>query len=254
MSANTLRALVLTGDGINCEVETAEALRLAGFEPEIRHLNDLIREKLTLDALSLGYAVLALPGGFSFGDDLESGKVLALKIRHGLSWDLHEYADRGGLVIGICNGFQALIKMGTFGKDVSITHNAQGRFVNTWVRATPQRSRSLWLKGAGTMELPARHGEGRIVFPVKNRASVLSKLERQGMICLRYEGDPNGSEERIAGLCDPTGRILGLMPHPEAAVRGTAHPSWTGQPDGAGARGDGMQVFENAARAAREAR
>ncbi|HTL13373.1 MAG TPA: phosphoribosylformylglycinamidine synthase subunit PurQ [Bdellovibrionota bacterium] len=249
-----MKALVLTGDGINCEGETAEAFRLAGFEADVRHLNDLIRDRVKLDTLSSTYATLALPGGFSFGDDLESGKVLALKIRHGLGWDLHQYVDRGGLVIGICNGFQALIKMGIFGRDVSITHNAQGHFINTWVRATPQRSRCLWLRGAGTMDVPIRHGEGRLVFPAKNRASVLSKMERQGMICLKYEGDPNGSEERIAGLCDPTGRIFGLMPHPEAAVRGTAHPSWTGQPDVAGSRGDGMLVFENAARVARESK
>src|SRR5688572_27438325 len=112
-----LRALVITGDGINCEVETAGAFKLAGFEVDIRHLNDLIADKFNLDRLSSEYSVLALPGGFSFGDDLESGKVLALKIRHGLGWDLHQYADRGGLVLGVCNGFQALIKMGVFGRD-----------------------------------------------------------------------------------------------------------------------------------------
>ena len=137
---------------------------LAGFEAEIRHLNDLIAEHVGQDQLSKRYAALALPGGFSFGDDLTSGKVLALKIQHKLQWDLPTYADRGGLVIGICNGFQALIRMGVFGKDISITHNAHGKFVDTWVKAAPNGSRCLWLKGLGTMDLPIRHGEGRIVI------------------------------------------------------------------------------------------
>jgi phosphoribosylformylglycinamidine synthase len=109
-------ALVLTGDGINCERETAQAFERVGVRAEIRHLNDLIAEGLTLDSLSGRHSVVALPGGFSFGDDLGSGRVLALKIAHGLKWDLNLYAERGGLVIGICNGFQALIRLGVFGR------------------------------------------------------------------------------------------------------------------------------------------
>ena len=240
-------ALVLTGDGINCEAETAEALRLAGFRADVRHLNDLIAEGFGLDRLSSKYRVLALPGGFSFGDDLSSGKVLALKIRYALGWDLHAFAARGGLVLGVCNGFQALIRLGVFGKDVSITHNRQGKFINTWVAVEPVGSRCVWLKGLGTMDLPIRHGEGRIVLNCSNRSEALGKLERQGMICLRYDGvDPNGSEERISGLCDPSGRIFGLMPHPEAYVRWTAHPDWTSDPDRAGSPGAGLRIFENA--------
>lgn len=240
------RALVLTGDGINCEQETAQAFRMAGFAPEIKHLNDAVAERITLDEFSSRYSVLALPGGFSFGDDLTSGKVLALKIRHKLGWDLPSYAQRGGLVIGICNGFQALIRLETFGKDLSITHNVQGKFIDTWVKCTPAGSQCVWLKGVGTLDLPIRHGEGRIVFAPTRKAEVLGKMERQGMTCLRYDGDPNGSEERLAGLCDPTGRILGLMPHPEAFVRWTSHPEWTSQPGRASAPGQGLALFENA--------
>jgi phosphoribosylformylglycinamidine synthase subunit PurQ / glutaminase len=240
------RALVLTGDGINCEVETAQALRIAGFEAEIRHLNDLISEALSLDYLSRRYSVLALPGGFSFGDDLTSGKVLALKIQHRLKWELPLYADRGGLVIGACNGFQALIRMGVFGKDLSITHNSHGKFINTWVKTTPSGTRCIWLKGVGTLDLPIRHGEGRIVFAPTRKVELLSKMEKAGMTCLRYDGDPNGSEERLAGLCDQTGRIFGLMPHPEAFVRWTAHPEWTAQPGRANSPGQGLAIFENA--------
>lgn len=246
MTAQTPRALILTGDGINCEQETALAFRTAKFDAEIRHLNDVIADRLSLDELSSRYSALALPGGFSFGDDLFSGKVLALKIQHGLGWDLSTFASRGGIVIGICNGFQALIRMGTFGKDVSITHNAQGKFTNHWVKITPSGSRCIWLKGLGTLDLPIRHGEGRLIVASSRRNETVDKMERQGMICLRYEGDPNGSEDRIAGLCDPSGRIFGLMPHPEAFIRWTAHPEWTLQPARASAPGQGLGIFENA--------
>ena len=245
----TKKALVITGDGINCERETAQAFTLAGFEAKIRHLNDLIAEKFSLDDLSRQYQALALPGGFSFGDDLTSGKVLALKIRHGLNWDLGQYASRGGLVIGICNGFQALIRMEVFGGDLSITHNAGGKFVDTWVRVTPTSTQSVWLKGLGSFDLPIRHGEGRLVFSPSRRSEMIEKMGRAGMLALKYEGDPNGSESQLAGLADPTGRILGLMPHPEAFVRWTAHPEWTAQPGRASSPGQGLALFENAFRA-----
>ena len=244
--------LVITGDGINCETETAQAFRLAGFEAEIRHLNDLIAERMQLDYLSKRYHALALPGGFSFGDDLTSGKVLALKIQHKLAWDLSVFAERGGLVIGICNGFQALIRLGVFGKDVSITHNSQGKFINQWIKAGPVGNKCAWLKGVGTLDLPMRHGEGRIVISPARRTEVLGKMDRMGMTCFKYEGDanssPNGSESGLAGLCDMSGRIFGLMPHPEAFVRWTAHPEWTAQPGRATAPGQGLLVFENAFR------
>lgn len=231
------KALVITGDGINCESETAQALRLAGFEAQIRHLNDLIAERMSLDELSKQYSTLALPGGFSFGDDLTSGKVLALKMQHLLRWNLASFAERGGLVIGICNGFQALIRMGAFGKDVSITNNSHGKFLDMWTKVSPTSHRCVWLKGLGMMDVPVRHGEGRIVFNPARRSEVLSKMERQGMLCLRYEEDHNGSEELLAGLCDQTGRIFGLMPHPEAFVRWTSHPEWTLQPGRANSPG-----------------
>lgn len=240
------KVLVLTGDGINCEAETAQAFRMVGFTAEIRHLNDVISERMGLEDLSRRYSTLALPGGFSFGDDLTSGKVLALKLSHKLGWDLGTYASRGGLVIGICNGFQALIRMGLFGKEVSITSNSHGKFVNTWVKTTPKGSQCVWLKGLGTLDLPIRHGEGRVVIAPTRKAEVLGKMQRFGMDCLQYEGDPNGSDERLAGLCDLTGRVFGLMPHPEAYVRWTSHPEWTQQPGRASAPGQGLSVFENA--------
>lgn len=240
------RALVITGDGINCERETANAFRLAGFDPEIRHLNDLISERITIDHLSSRYAVLALPGGFSFGDDLTSGRVLALKIQRGLAWDLTVFIARGGLVIGICNGFQALVRMGVFGKDISITHNSDGKFVDTWVKVSPVGTKCVWLRGLGSMDLPIRHGEGRLVIAPSRRKEMLAKMERQGMMCMRYDGDPNGSEQQLAGLCDSSGRIFGLMPHPEAFIRWTSHPEWTLAAARASAPGQGLALFENA--------
>lgn len=243
----------MTGDGINCERETAEALRLAGFETVIRNLNDLILEAMTSDQLALEYSVLALPGGFSFGDDLASGKVLALKIRHGLRWDLPQYAQKGGLVLGSCNGFQALIRLGVFGKNLSITQNASGKFIDTWARVAVFGKKCAWLRGVGVMDLPIRHGEGRIIFEPNSRDETLSKMERQGQLCLRYENNPNGSDDALAGLCDTTGRILGLMPHPEAFTRWTSHPDWTSQPNRAGAPGDGLPVFESAFKEAKSA-
>jgi phosphoribosylformylglycinamidine (FGAM) synthase-like amidotransferase family enzyme len=246
MSAKKPRALIVTGDGINCESETAQALRIAGFDADIRHLNDLIADRMKLDQLSMQYSVLALPGGFSFGDDISSGKVLALKLEHGLRWDLCSFASRGGLVLGICNGFQALIRMGVFGKDVSITHNVQGKFLNTWTRVLPSGTKCVWLRGIGSLDLPIRHGEGRLLFASMRKAEVLGKMERHGMLCLRYEENPNGSDEGLAGLCDTTGRILGMMPHPEAFVRWTAHPEWTMVPARATAPGQALAIFENA--------
>jgi phosphoribosylformylglycinamidine synthase len=254
MSTHKPNALVVTGDGINCETETAQAFRLAGFDAEIRHLNDLIRDRMSLDELSRKHQAIAFPGGFSFGDDLSSGKVLALKIQHGLGWDLNAYAARGGLVIGICNGFQALIRLGIFGKDLSITSNDSGKFINQWIKVTPSSQACVWLKGLGTIDLPIRHGEGRIVFGQTRKKEVVDKMERLGMTCLRYEGDPNGSESKLAGLCDATGRIFGLMPHPEAFVRWTAHPEWTLTPARATAPGQGLAIFENAYQEASRAR
>jgi phosphoribosylformylglycinamidine synthase len=240
------RALILSGEGIGGDLETAEAFRLAKFQVEIRHLNDLIQERMNLDELSRRYSVVGFPGGFSFGDDIAPGRLLALKVTYQLGWDLPSYAARGGLVVGIGNGFQALIRMGTFGKDLSITHNIQGKFINAWTKVTPMGSRCIWLKGIGTLDLPIRHGHGRVVIGASRRVETLEKMERTGMTCLRYEENVIGSEESLAGLCDPTGRIFGLMPHPEAYVRGTAHPDWTAHRGRAAAPGLGLALFENA--------
>jgi phosphoribosylformylglycinamidine synthase subunit PurQ / glutaminase len=235
-------AWILTGDGINCEVETAEACERAGFNPTIFHLSELIRSPRTLDACSL----LVIPGGFSFGDELGSGRVLALKIKHQLGWDLAHFAEVGGLVLGICNGFQTLVALGLFGENIALAANEEGRFRNEWVRlesGPKSETQSLFLKGIDVLELPIRHGEGRLLFG-ENRKD-------KNHTALRYTKNPNGSTDNIAGLSDSTGRIFGLMPHPEAFQRLSQHPGFFrtgGDPLEAGA---GLQIFKNAFDSAR---
>ena len=246
MNASKPRTLILAGEGIHCEQETALAFRMAGFEAEIRHLNDLITERMTLDELSRSYQAFAIPGGASFSHDLLSGKVLALKLSHKLGWNLDVFAERGGVVIGISNGFQVLVRMGVFGRDLSIAPNSDGRFVDTWIKATPNGNRCIWLKGLGTLDLPVRHSEGQVIISASRRTEIVGKMERHGMMCLRYEGDTFQSEERLAGICDFSGRIFGLMPQPETFLRWTSHPEWTSQTGRATSPGQGLALFENA--------
>jgi len=242
----TPKALVLAGDGLGGFRETALAFRLARFEVDIVAVGELLREKLPLDQLCARYQALAIPGGASFGDHLGAGKVLSIRLKHGLHWDLTQFAARGGVVLGIGNGFQALVRLGAFARDLSITHNAPGGVVNEWTRLVPVGSRCVWTRGMGSLDLPVRHAEGRVVLARGSRLEVWARMERLGMACLRYEADINGSEERIAGICDPSGRIFGLMPHPENFVRWTQHPEWTLQPARSSAPGQGLMIFENA--------
>jgi phosphoribosylformylglycinamidine (FGAM) synthase-like amidotransferase family enzyme len=228
------RALIITGDGINCENETAYACRIAGFESTTRHINDLISEKMSQEDLERNFDLLVFPGGFSFGDELGSGRVLALKIIHGLKWDLLRFSEARKLVLGICNGFQALIQMKVFGHDISITHNQSGRFINTWVKLDAMPIHGPWLKQIQSIELPNRHGEGRLV----TRESGISSENRQP--ALKYLQDINGSLDQTAGLASLNGRILGLMPHPEAFVRLSQHPGQNTQSV------LGLKLFQNA--------
>jgi phosphoribosylformylglycinamidine (FGAM) synthase-like amidotransferase family enzyme len=233
-----MKVLVLAGDGLNCEVETARACREVGLEPEIRAINDLIAEGVTQEMLGARYGALLIPGGFSFGDEWDSGRILALKIRSQLKWDLVDFARRGGFVLGVCNGFQCLIRLGVFGQNVSITHNSSGRFLNRWVKLEVHQGEG-WLAGIRELELPIRHGEGRLV----ESASGL-----EGRVALRYTEDVNGSMEQAAGLTSVHGRILGMMPHPEAAFYRFHHPEWTQDRARAFERGPGSALFENLAK------
>ncbi len=246
------KALVLAGYGFNADAELAEALRLAGAAPERLHLADL-----AADPSLLGKArILAFPGGFSFGDHLGSGQVVALLCRRTLRPALERFVADGGLVIGVCNGFQALVRMGIlpnrdgrWGREVSLIQNESGRFVDAWYPvAFEGKGRCAWTKGLSGRLLPVRHGEGRFVA---RDAAALDAIEAEGLVAARYSSgeNPNGSERAIAGICDPSGRVFGLMPHPEAFLVRENHPSRRHP-----SRDDpGIDLFENGVRAARDA-
>jgi phosphoribosylformylglycinamidine synthase len=226
------RAIVLSGDGINCSNETAFALEQAGFEAVISHTSELLAKPKQL----LKSELLALPGGFSFGDEIASGKVLAVKIRHRMLEVLHSYIEKGNLVLGICNGFQTLVQLGLLPSSeegsesiVSLTHNSGGRFINRWVEMTvnadsASKTSSPFFKGLDKISLPIRHGEGRIqVRPDAKDEAVAIVNERAA---LNYDEDVNGSFEKIAALTNGKGNVLGLMPHPEAYIRHSQHPAF----------------------------
>ncbi len=256
------KVLVLTGYGINCDLETQHAFNVAGGHADRIHLTDLLDGSVKLS----DFHILALPGGFSFGDDIASGKVLANMIEYNLGGQLQEFIEAGKLVIGICNGFQVMVKMGLLPafdgdysmQDVTLTFNDSGRFEDRWVHLeSGKNSKCVFTKGIKRIYLPVRHGEGK--FVVKN-PQVLTRLKTEGHIVFRYsdsEGrfagyphNPNGSVENIAGICDATGRVFGMMPHPEAFQHRTNHPAWTREelPE----EGAGMAIFRNAVEYAKE--
>jgi phosphoribosylformylglycinamidine synthase subunit PurQ / glutaminase len=249
---------VITGYGINADEELAVAFERAGARARRVHVRDLMDEP----ALLSSFAILAFPGGFSFGDHLGSGKVFATLFRRSLGSALPAFVRGGGLVIGICNGFQVLVKAGLLpdragqgAQEVSLVHNLSGRFEDRWVRVRfEQDSRCVWTRGLGEMDAPVRHGEGRFVA---GSARALAALGGEGLVAARYvtagggepayPEDPNGSDGHIAGICDPTGRVFGLMPHPEAFLHPENHPTWT---SGGTRSGDGLRLFVNGVRAA----
>lgn len=245
------KAIILGGYGFNADAELAEAFRLAGASAERLHVADLVADPERLG----GARILAFPGGFSFGDHLGSGQVLALLCRRTIRPAIERFVSEGGLVIGICNGFQALVRMGilpnrdgAWGREASLIHNESGRFVDGWFPVAFEKgSRCVWTKGLEGRSLPVRHGEGR--FVARDEAE-LDAIEREGLVAVRYSGEnPNGSERAIAGICDPSGRVFGLMPHPEAFLYREGHP------DRRRFSRDqsGVELLENGVRAAREA-
>jgi phosphoribosylformylglycinamidine synthase subunit PurQ / glutaminase len=198
-------ALILSGEGINCERETARAFESAGGVTKILHVRDLCEKPLEL----LEHHIFALPGGFSYGDEIASGQVLALRLKAVLRDVWQPFLQQGGLVIGICNGFQVLTKLGVFG-DLTLVHNRQQQFIDQWERLRVEPTPCFWTTGLVGAELamPIRHGEGRLW--VGEGTTVNSVLS--------YQRDVNGSWNNCAGITDETGQILGLMPHPEAAL------------------------------------
>ncbi len=238
------RALVLAGFGINCQEETAAAWNMAGAQARVVHMNDLLQGHVSLR----DFQVFTLPGGFSFGDDLGSGKVLANKFRFQrmpsggtLESELRFHVERGGYVLGICNGFQALVKMGLLpglepgGQQATLTHNLSGRFEDRWVHCkVDPATHSPFLRGLDMLHLPVRHAEGRLLLRDEStRRAVLEQhlccmeyCDAGGVSTRTYPANPNGSQLNCAALCDPSGRILGMMPHPEAFLSLYNHPDW----------------------------
>ncbi|MCO5141792.1 MAG: phosphoribosylformylglycinamidine synthase subunit PurQ [Oligoflexia bacterium] len=251
------KILVLAGDGINCERETAQAFQLAKGEPKIIHINDLLENPSQME----NFQILALPGGFSFGDDLGSGQILALKMAKILAEDLRKFVDQKKPIIGICNGFQALTKLGLLpnpfsARQVSLARNTNGAFIDRWVDLeVEETSQCIWTKSLkvdnAKLALPIRHGEGRLVFVRGEEESIHRDLTAKGQVVLRYTHDVNGSYGRIAGICDPSGLIFGLMPHPEAAISTLLYPTKATK-QGAIDDGLGLKFFHDAIKFVRE--
>jgi phosphoribosylformylglycinamidine synthase len=263
------RALILHANGINRDLEAAQALAKAGALPEILHLNQLRRENLRWDT----YQILCIPGGFSYADALGGGKLMALELNEYFAGEVGDFVNSGKPVIGICNGFQALVKAGILpggptprGKkaaaeksvSATLTFNEEGRFECRWVYLQPSSEKCVWTRGLKEMiYCPVAHGEGRFLL---GDPKALRTLEREDRVALRYSFEdgspaggthpenPNGSLGDAAGVCNPSGNVLGLMPHPEDHIHDWQHPRRS--------RGEsgrlGLRLFENGVRYAAE--
>ncbi len=254
--------LILTGYGVNCEAESRHAWELAGGEPHLVHLNDFLAEPKMLN----NYKVLMFIGGFSFGDHMGSGLVMAIRLKHKVRDYLQKFIEDGNLILGICNGFQVMVKMGLlpglngeyFTQKVTLTHNDCGFFQNFWVGiAFNPKSPCVFTRNINILPLPIRHGEGKFFTA---DLDVLNEIEKKHLAVCRYidlrtaqptmlfPDNPNGSQNAIAGICDPTGRIFGMMPHPEAYLFPENHPNWQMQKfDGTlPPVGAGVLIFRNA--------
>lgn len=254
------KCLVLSGFGLNSEAELAHAFSLAGADAQIVHFSDISSGKARLS----NYQIFAIPGGWSFADELGAGRVLASKLRGEFRRQFEEFAASGKPIIGICNGFQVLVKLGAlpnaaaaFQQEVTLTQNASGKFEDRWVRLSPQKSVCKYLEGVPFINCPVRHGEGRLVVRDEKE---LAALERKGLVVLKYSDEkgntdvpyplnPNGSPRGIAGICDPTGKIFALMPHPEVAVRRECFPRFT---SGISYEKNSLRFFQNIVKAAQE--
>ena len=259
------RVFILRAPGTNCDQETAFAFQTAGGRPEVVHLNRLLENP----QLAESFQILAIPGGFSYGDDISAGRIFGNQMRHHLRECLEQFKAAGKLIIGICNGVQILVKSGVLLPDradepiATLTLNESGKFEDRWVQLRVASDKCVFLRGIERMYLPVAHAEGK--FVTRDEAT-LRRLEAAGQLVLRYAhepteppthrppttdgpvpypANPNGAQLDVAGLCDETGRVFGLMPHPERHIDPTQHPRWTRERH---ERGDGLAVFENAVR------
>jgi phosphoribosylformylglycinamidine synthase I len=260
MPTTNPHVIVLRAPGTNCDKETSFAFERAGATVRSVH----VRELLSSPAILNEQQILCLPGGFSYGDDIASGRILGNQLRERLADALFGFRDAGRLILGICNGFQVLMKTGLLdiddadGPQATLAWNDSGRYEARWVRLAVRPSDCVFLSGLDKVDMPVAHAEGK--FLVRDQ-QVLDELESAGRLVLRYmntdsptavtltpitpyPANPNGASADIAGICDTTGRVLGLMPHPERFIEPHQHPQWTRRPEIA--TGDGLRVFKNA--------
>lgn len=252
------KTLILRTAGTNCDKETAHAFELAGATCDFVHINRIIENKAILD----DYAIAAFPGGFSYGDDIAAGRILAGQIVNHLQDAMTRFLAAGKPVIGICNGFQVLVKTqllpgliaGRSGQTCTLTNNDCGHFVDRWVHLASKSQKCIWTNGLAPFELPIAHGEGKFVPGDQSVREALWQNQQVALVYARPDGavaggadpfNPNGSVDDIAGVCDSSGLVLGLMPHPERFVDATQHYAWTrrGHLDRPGA---GLALFQNA--------
>lgn len=247
-----VKTLVLRADGTNCNEETAYAFRLCGSDVTTAHINELISGTKSLS----DYQILAVPGGFAHGDDVASGRILANIIRYRLSSDFAGFIDSGKLVIGICNGFQAIVKAGLlpafsgFGRqEATLAANDGGYFMDKWVHLKHvNKGKCIFTRGMkNEIFVPVNHGEGKFIAP----SNVISRLEGNDQVVFTYDENPNGSMHSIAGICNTEGNVFGLMPHPEKFVSKYTHPYWT-RMKSLPEEGDGLAIFRNAVKYAKK--
>ncbi len=261
------RVLIITGLGLNCEAEMEAAFSMAGAVPERVHLLDMLDGAAPRKLAD--YPILAFIGGFAFGDHLGAGSVFANKIRWRLYDDLLAFIAKGGIALGVCNGFQTMVRLGLLpGLDgdfrtprATLAPNERPGYRDAWVTlGFDPASPCVWTRGLSTMALPSRHGEGRFLA----QPEVAARIEREHLVVVRYLGpegeptqkwpsNPNGSPNAVAGICDPSGRLFGLMPHPDAYLYPFQHPQWTKRrlTGPSSEAGDGLTIFRNGVAAVR---
>ena len=250
-----VKTLILRAPGTNCDEETAFAFAQAGSVVDSAHVNELVRSDKSLSH----YQILVIPGGFTYGDDISAGKILANELRLKLGEDIQRFIDQGGLILGICNGFQVLVKAGILpplvgGKQkLTLANNDSNRFECRWVYLhVNEKSPCIFTRGMGAMYLPVAHGEGKVMADAETLSRlniVLRYTDESGNVRASYPSNPNGSVDNIAGICDASGRIFALMPHPERFIRWNQHPRWTRE--ASRKQGDGLGIFLNAVKGSR---
>ena len=248
------KALVLRSAGANCDLEAAHAFERAGAGSELVHLNRILENPASLR----DFQILAIPGGFSYGDDITAGKILARQLSHHLYEPLRDFIAAGKPIIGICNGFQVLVKTDLLpgpinsrgGQLCTLTNNDTGRFIDRWIHLVPVSSKCIWTAGIDPLDLPIAHGEGKFMYADDEVRNAIRGGDQIALIYANEDGspangsspqNPNGSADDIAGICDESGLIFGLMPHPERYLEAFQHPARSG---GSMTPGAGLQIFE----------